>query len=260
MNKAMLSVGEALAQLLAGAQALTEIEEIATLQASGRVLARPQHSGIDVPPLDNSSMDGYAVRAAECASGEARFPVSQRIPAGTIPGPLAVGTAARIFTGAPIPPGADAAVMQELCTVEGDQVVIRHKPKAGDWIRRVGEDIRAGSRILEAGVKLRPQDAGLAASVAIAKLPVFRRLKVAVFFTGDELVMPGEPLPEGAIYNSNRFTITGILQQLGCEVSDFGIVPDSLAATRDTLRRAAAENDLVITSGGGAVGGEDNGK
>ena len=258
MNKGMLTVDEALVQLLAGAQALTEIEEIATLHASGRVLARPQHSGIDVPPLDNSSMDGYAVRAAECASGEARLPVSQRIPAGTIPGPLAVGTAARIFTGAPIPPGADAAVMQELCAVEGDQVVIRHKPKAGDWVRRVGEDIRAGSRILEAGVKLRPQDAGLAASVGIAKLPVFRRLKVAVFFTGDELVMPGEPLPAGAIYNSNRFTITGMLQQLGCEISDFGIVADSLAATRDTLRRAAAGNDLVITSGGVSVGEEDH--
>jgi len=258
MNQGMLTVDAALAQLLAGAQVVAEIEEIATLHASGRVLARPQHSDINVPPLDNSSMDGYAVRAAECASGEARLAVSQRIPAGTIPGPLAVGTAARIFTGAPVPPGADAAVMQELCAVEGDRVVIRHKPKAGDWIRRVGEDIRAGSRILEAGVKLRPQDAGLAASVGIAKLPVFRRLKVAVFFTGDELVMPGEPLPAGAIYNSNRFTITGMLQQLGCEVSDFGIVPDSLASTRDTLRRAAAENDLVVTSGGVSVGEEDH--
>jgi molybdopterin molybdotransferase len=258
MNKAMLTVDEALAQLLAGAQAMTEIEEIATLHASGRVLARPQHSDINVPPLDNSSMDGYAVRAAECASGEARFPVSQRIPAGTIPGPLAAGTAARIFTGAPIPSGADAAVMQELCALDGGEVVIRHQPKAGDWIRRVGEDIRAGSRILEAGVKLRPQDAGLAASVGIAKLPVFRRLKVAVFFTGDELVMPGEPLPAGAIYNSNRFTITGMLQQFGCEINDFGIVPDSLASTRDTLRRAAAGNDLVITSGGVSVGEEDH--
>ena len=258
MNQGMLTVDEALAQLLAGAQPLAEIEEIGTLHASGRVLARPQHSDLNVPPLDNTSMDGYAVRAAECASGEARLPVSQRVPAGTIPGPLAVGTAARIFTGAPIPPGADAVVMQEMCAVEGDQVVIRHQPKAGDWIRRVGEDIRAGSRILEAGVKLRPQDAGLAASVGIAKLPVFRRLKVAVFFTGDELVMPGEPLPEGAIYNSNRFTITGMLQQLGCEISDFGIVPDSLASTRDTLRRAAAEHDLVITSGGVSVGEEDH--
>ena len=258
MNQGMLTVDEALAQLLAGAQPVVEFEAIDTLHATGRVLARPQNSDLNVPPLDNTSMDGYAVRAAECASGEARFPVSQRIPAGSIPAQLAIATAARIFTGAPTPPGADAVVMQEMCAVEGDQVVIRHQPKAGDWIRRVGEDIRAGSRILEAGVRLRPQDAGLAASVGIAKLPVFRRLKVAVFFTGDELVMPGEPLPEGAIYNSNRFTITGMLQQFGCEISDFGIVPDSLASTRDTLRRAAAEHDLVITSGGVSVGEEDH--
>ena len=258
MNQGMLTVAEALAQLLAGAQPLAEIEEIATLHATGRVLARPQASEINVPSLDNTSMDGYAVRAADCAGGQARLPVSQRIPAGSIPGPLAAGTAARIFTGAPIPPGADAVVMQELCAVEGDQVVINHKPKAGDWIRRVGEDIRAGSRILEAGTKLRPQDAGLAASVGVATLPVFRRLKVAVFFTGNELVMPGEPLPQGAIYNSNRFTITGMLQQLGCEIGDFGIVADSLESTRDTLRRAAADNDLVITSGGVSVGEEDH--
>ena len=258
MNKAMLSVDEALAQLLAGAGAIGDIEEVSTLHASGRVLARPQHSDINVPSLDNSSMDGYAVRAAECAGGETRLPVSQRIPAGSLPGPLAAGTAARIFTGAPIPAGADAVVMQEMCAAEGDQVVIRHKPASGEWIRRVGEDIRAGSQILQAGLKLRPQDAGLAASVGIAALPVFRRLRVAVFFTGDELVMPGEPLPEGAIYNSNRFTITGMLQALGCEVRDFGIVPDSLAATRETLRRAAAENDLVITSGGVSVGEEDH--
>jgi len=258
MNKAILSVDEALAQLLAGARAIGDIEEIPTLQAGGRVLAKPQHSGINVPPLDNTSMDGYAVRAAECAGGETRLPVSQRIPAGCIPAPLAAGTAARIFTGAPIPAGADAVVMQEMCAAEGDRVVVRHKPLPGEWIRRVGEDIRAGSQILQVGLKLRPQDCGLAASVGIATLPVFRRLRVAVFFTGDELVMPGEPLPEGAIYNSNRFTITGMLQELGCEVRDFGIVPDSLEATRDTLRRAAAGNDLVITSGGVSVGEEDH--
>jgi molybdopterin molybdotransferase len=258
MNKGMLTVDEALAQLLAAANAPVDVEDVATLSATGRVLAKPQYSGIDVPPLDNSSMDGYAVRAADCAGGEARLPVSQRIPAGSIPGPLAAGTAARIFTGAPVPPGADCIVMQEMCVAEGDHVVVRHKPASGEWIRRVGEDIRSGSQILEAGLKLRPQETGLAASVGIASLPVFRRLRVAVFFTGDELVMPGEPLPPGAIYNSNRFTITGMLQELGCEVRDFGIVPDSLAATRDTLRRGAAENDLVITSGGVSVGEEDH--
>jgi len=258
MNKGMLSVDEALAQLLAGARPVAEVEEVDTLHATGRVLARAQHSTINVPPLDNTSMDGYAVRAADCASGEARLRVSQRIPAGSIPAALVPGTAARIFTGAPIPSGADAVVMQEMCVAEGDHVVIRHRPKPGEWVRRVGEDIRAGSLMLEAGMKLRPQDTGLAASVGIARLPLFRRLRVAVFFTGDELVMPGEALPEGAIYNSNRFTITGLLQQLGCEIADFGIVPDSLQATRETLRRAAAQNDLVLTSGGVSVGEEDH--
>jgi len=240
----MLSVSEALSRVLSDLQPLGA-ESVTAIDAVGRVLAEPVRAPLNLPSFANSSMDGYAVRAAECASGAARFPVSQRIPAGSIPGPLAAGTAARIFTGAPIPPGADAVVMQELCAVEGDQVAVRHQPKSGEWI-------------LEAGLKLRPQDTGLAASVGIARLPVFRRLKVAVFFTGDELVMPGEPLPEGAIYNSNRFTITGLLQQFGCEVADFGIVPDSLAATRDTLRRAAAESDLVLTSGGVSVGEEDH--
>ncbi len=258
MNAGILSVDDALGQLLSGARPVADIETASTLQANGRVLAAAQTAGINVPPLDNTSMDGYAVRAAECASGQARLSVSQRVPAGAVPEPLAAGTAARIFTGAPIPPGADAVVMQEQCVAEGDHVVVRHKPSVGDWIRRVGEDIRSGDRILDAGTKLRPQDLGLAASVGVASLPVFRRVKVAVFFTGNELVMPGEPLPAGAIYNSNRFTVTAMLEQLGCRVSDLGIVPDSLAATRDALRRAARENDLVITSGGVSVGEEDH--
>jgi len=258
MNPGMLSVEQALDQLLAGARPVSEIEKLSTLGASGRVLALPQKSDINVPSRDNTSMDGYAVRAQDCASGEARLPVSQRIPAGSVPAPLAAGTAARIFTGAPIPPQADAVVMQEQCTAEGDHVVIRHQPKSGEWIRRAGEDIRSGDRILAAGIKLRPQDVGLAASVGLAELPVFRRLKVAVFFTGNELVMPGQPLPEGAIYNSNRFTVTAALAQLGCEVKDLGIVADNLAATRDALRRAAVDADLVVTSGGVSVGEEDH--
>jgi molybdopterin molybdotransferase len=254
----MLSVDEALAALLSGATPVAETETIATLAATGRVLASDQFSTVDVPPLDNTSMDGYAVRAADCASGEARLAVTQRIPAGKIGAPLAPGTAARIFTGAPVPPGADAVVMQEMCTAEGDHVLVRHKPHPGEWIRRTGEDIRAGSRILARGARLTPQACGLAASVGLAVLPVHRRLRVAVFFTGNELVMPGERLPEGAIYNSNRFTITGLLQRLGCEVNDLGIVPDSLAATRDAFRRAAAASDLIVTSGGMSVGEEDH--
>ena len=258
MKPGLLSVDAALATLIAGAQPVAEIETLPTLAATGRVLAEAQHSALTVPAVDNTSMDGYAVFAADCASGEARLPVSQRIPAGSVPQPLARGTAARIFTGAPIPPGADAVVMQEQCTADGDAVIVRHRPAPGEWVRRVGEDIRAGSEILAQGMKLRPQDTGLAASVGLASLPLYRRLKVAVFFTGDELVMPGEALPEGRIYNSNRFTLNGLLQMLGCEVSDFGIVPDRLDATREVLRRAAAGNDLIVTSGGVSVGEEDH--
>jgi len=257
MNKSMITVDEALGALLRGAAPIEETETVSTLEATGRVLAADQFSTVNVPPLDNTSMDGYAVRAADCASGEAKLRVAQRIPAGSIGEQLAPGTAARIFTGAPIPPGADAVVMQEVCTVDGDDVIVRHKPKSGEWIRRAGEDIRAGSRILERGVKISPQACGLAASVGLASLPVYRRLRVAVFFTGNELVMPGEKLPEGAIYNSNRFTIRGLLQRPGCEVNDLGIVPDSLAATREAFRRAAATSDLIVTSGGMSVGEED---
>ena len=258
MNQGMLTVDDALAFLLEGARPVAQTEQVPTLAASGRVLARAQHSLLDVPPLDNTSMDGYAVYAADCASGEARLPVSQRIAAGSMPQPLARGTAARIFSGAPIPPGADAVVMQERCVQEGDAVLIKHRPEPGEWVRRVGEDVRAGSEILAAGTKLRPQDAALAASVGIASLPLYRRLKVAVFFTGDELVMPGEPLPPGRIYNSNRYTLTALLQGLGCEVGDYGIVPDRLDATRAVLREAAAGNDLIVTSGGVSVGEEDH--
>jgi molybdopterin molybdotransferase len=257
MNKSMITVDEALGALLGGAQPIGDTESVSTLEATGRVLAADQFSTVNVPPLDNTSMDGYAVRTADCASGEARLRVAQRIPAGSIGQPLAPGNAARIFTGAPIPPGADAVVIQEVCTVDGDAVVVRHKPKPGEWIRRAGEDIRAGSRILGRGARLTPQACGLAASVGLATLPVYRRMRVAVFFTGNELVMPGEKLPEGAIYNSNRFTIRGLLQRLGCEVTDLGIIPDSLEATRTAFRRAATASDLIVTSGGMSVGEED---
>jgi molybdopterin molybdotransferase len=254
----MLTVREALDFLMGAARPVTETEAVSTLQANGRVLAADQRSQLDVPPADNTQMDGYAVRAADCASGAARLPVSQRIPAGHVGQPLQPGTAARIFTGAMIPAGADAVVMQEACEVDGDLVRINAAPQAGAWIRRAGEDIRAGSVILPAGTLLRAQEMGLAASVGLAELPVLRRPRVAVFFTGDELAMPGEPLAPGAIYNSNRYTLRGLLENLGCEITDYGIVPDTLQATRDTLRAAAAGHDLIITSGGVSVGEEDH--
>lgn len=254
----MLSVAEAQDFLLKAAIPIGAVENIATLGANGRVLAVPQTAQINVPGMDNSQMDGYAVRAADCSSGSARLRVSQRIPAGHVGSALEAGTAARIFTGAMVPAGADAIVMQEACEVDGDHVIVRHVPAAGEWVRHIGEDIRAGSTILAAGVRLRPQELGLAASVGLAELSVVRKLRVAVFFTGDELTMPGQPLKPGAIYNSNRFLLRGLLEKLGCEVSDYGIVPDQLQATRDTLREAAAQHDLIITSGGVSVGEEDH--
>lgn len=257
-RKPMLTVREALDFLLAAARPVDGVEVVDTLAANGRVLAEDQVSLLNVPSADNTQMDGYAVRAADCASGAARLRVAQRIPAGSVGQPLEPGTAARIFTGALIPPGADAVVMQEQCEADGDQVTVRHAPKEGEWIRRAGEDVRAGSVILPAGTRLRAQELGLAASVGLATLPVRRRLRVAVFFTGDELAMPGEPLKPGAIYNSNRFALRGLLENLGCAFTDYGIVPDSLQATRDTLRKAAREHDLIITSGGVSVGEEDH--
>lgn len=255
----MLSVSEALDFLLKAARPVGGIDTLPTLEANGRVLAEAQASSINVPSADNTQMDGYAVRAADCASGNATLLVSQRIPAGQVGQCLAPGHAARIFTGAMIPEGADAVVMQEQCEATPPNfVTIKHTPKSGEWIRRTGEDIVAGGVILTAGTRLRAQELGLAASVGLATLPVLRRLRVAVFFTGDELAMPGEPLAPGAIYNSNRFTLRGLLENLGCAITDFGIVPDSLEATRQTLREAAQAHDLIITSGGVSVGEEDH--
>ena len=257
MNKGLLDVDEALERLLAGAYPVAETEAVPTLSAAGRVLSAAQRSTMNVPPMDNSAMDGYALRLADLKGAEPRLRVAQKILAGAVGGPLVAGTAARIFTGAPIPPGADAVVMQEHCTAEVDQIVVNKIPKAGEWVRLVGSDIRAGDVILPAGLRLRPQDTGLAASVGIASLPVHRRVRLGLFFTGDELVMPGDPLPPGRIYNSNRFTLNGLARAFDCDVRDYGIVPDSLAATREVLRRAAAECDVIVTSGGVSVGDAD---
>jgi molybdopterin molybdotransferase len=261
----LLSLDEAVARLLAVAseRVIAQTEEVPTLQALGRVLAEDVRSGLDVPPADNSSMDGYALRVADVPAVGAVVPVSQRIPAGVVGGPLAPGSAARIFTGAQIPAGADAVVMQEQCVPAGDQsppqaVRVDTVPALGQWIRRRGEDIQVGATVLSRGALLTPQAMGLAASVGRATLQVLRRPRVALFSTGDELAMPGEPLKPGGIYNSNRFTLTGLLQASGCEVKDLGVVPDRLEATREALRSAAQGVDLILTSGGVSVGEEDH--
>ena len=258
MNANMLSFDEAYEKLLGFVRPVREIEQVDTMFAAGRVLAVAQHSTINQPPMDNSGMDGYALCAADVPAAGTRLPVSQRIPAGNVGHELAPGTAARIFTGAPLPPGADTVVMQELCEYDGDDVIVNTVPRLGEAVRRMGEDIAVGELILPAGLRLTPQAVALAASVGLAQLPVLRRVKVAVFSTGSELVMPGAPLPPGGIYNSNRFMLRGLLAALGCEVEDFGIVPDRLDATREVLRRAAEGHDLILTSGGVSVGEEDH--
>jgi molybdopterin molybdotransferase len=254
----MLSYEQALEQLLAAARPVAETRHVPITAAAGRVLAQAQVSTVNVPPLDNSAMDGYAVRLADVPQVGVTLPVSQRIPAGTVGSELQAGTAARIFTGAPVPAGCDAVIMQERCEAVGDRVVINHVPRAGENIRRCGEDIATGAEILPAGNRLRAQEIALAASAGLPELPVHRRVRVGIFFTGDELVQPGEPLPPGAIYNSNRYALRALLEGLGCEVRDLGSVPDRLDATRDALRRAAADNDLIVTSGGVSVGEEDH--
>ncbi|WP_373423625.1 molybdopterin molybdotransferase MoeA [Variovorax boronicumulans] len=262
-----MPLDEAIAVLLAKAQPKLPTESVGTFDADGRVLAQDLVSGLTVPPRDNSAMDGYAVRIADCAAPGAELTVAQRIPAGTVGTPLAAGTAARIFTGAQIPEGADAVVMQEDTTAtpqEGSlgSVRIAIVPAAGQWIRRAGEDVASGDVVLKQGERLTPAALGLAASVGFHKLQVARKPRVAMLSTGDELVMPGEVAPDamkpGAIYNSNRFFMRALLHRLGCEVNDLGIVPDDREATIAALRNAAEASDLIITTGGVSVGEEDH--
>ena len=256
----MLTAQQALDHLLSHAQPVGEIEKVAMQAALGRVLAENVNSLVDVPPLDNTSMDGYAVRVADTQNPGSTLRIAQRIPAGSMGTQLDAGTAARIFTGAPVPPGADAVVMQEDCTTDAEtnQVTINIAPTSGQWIRRKGEDLTAGKAALTAGTFLRPQELGVAASAGLTHLNVRRRVRVAAFFTGDELALPGEPLKPGGIYNSNRDTLLACLKSLGCDATDLGIVPDRLDATRDALRKASKDHDLIITSGGVSVGEEDH--
>ncbi|HEB28487.1 MAG TPA: molybdopterin molybdenumtransferase MoeA [Porticoccus sp.] len=262
-------VEQALETLLSSAQPMTETERVPVEQALGRVLAEDQQSTVDVPPADNSAMDGFAYNSADTQGPSFQkresvtLPISQRIPAGLAPQPLQPGTAARIFTGAEVPAGADIVVMQENCQWndapdDKNQVTLPAEPKAGDNIRPQGQDIKSGSVIMSRGHRIKPQDMGLLASVGIAEVPVFRKLKVAVLSTGDELVEPGTELPPGHIYNSNRYTLAGQMKALGFDYIDLGIVPDNFEATEQALRKAAAEADCIVTSGGVSVGEEDH--
>ena len=263
MRAPLKPLDTALAELLAQATLLSGADTVATFDADGRVLLHSATSPLQVPPQDNSAMDGYALRCADVAAPGAVLPVSQRIAAGSAAAPLQPGTAARIFTGAPVPPGADAVLMQEDCeALEDGRVRANAVPQSGQWIRRAGEDITQGAVVLHAGTRLSPAELGLAASIGLAQLQVARRPRVALFSTGDELVMPGDVPPAqmrpGAIYNSNRFFLRAMLLRLGCEVTDLGIVPDQREATIAALRSASSGHDLILTSGGVSVGEEDH--
>jgi len=258
----MKPLDQALDELLGCAAPLAPPQSVSTFDADGRVLAQDLVSSLDVPAHDNSSMDGYAVRCVDWQDADMLLPVSQRIAAGSSGYLLAPGSVARIFTGAPIPPGADAVVMQEDCEAQEGGVRIRTQPRPGQWIRRRGEDVACGAAVLRSGERLGPAALGLAASIGFDRLPVAPRVRVALFSTGDELVMPGDVAPAdmkpGTIYNSNRFFLKALLERLGCEVSDLGIVPDRLDATIFALKSASEHHDLILTSGGVSVGEEDH--
>ncbi|MBK5965155.1 molybdopterin molybdenumtransferase MoeA [Thiocystis minor] len=253
-----LTKEDAINFLLVWVDPITDTERVPTAAGYGRVLASAVTSTIDVPGWDNSAMDGYAIRHAELAVHGGRLRVAQRIPAGRVGAALEPGTAARIFTGAPVPAGADTVVIQEVCARAGETVIVPLDAKVGANIRRAGEDIHSGVEVIAAGTRLAPQHLGLAASIGAAEICVHRRLRVAILASGDELATPGEPLGPGQIYNSNRYTLIGLLQSLGCEVVDLGIVADTLDATMDALRIGAREADLIVASGGVSVGEEDH--
>lgn len=256
---ALLAYDEALKQLTVSVEPVVQVTRVDLLDALGRVLAEPVEAGIDVPGCAMSSMDGYAINTADLSpDGPTRLPVTQRIPAGTAATPLQRGSAARIFTGAPVPEGADAVIMQEQVETTADQISFDQHPPAGNNIRPAGNDIERGTIILQAGIRLRAQDIGLAASVGLQSLPVFSRVKVGMFFTGDELIEPGQPIAAHKIYDSNRYTLHGLLESMGCEIVDLGLVGDTLEATKDAMRHAATRADLVVTSGGVSVGEEDH--
>lgn len=252
-----MPVEDAIARLLEMAEAapITQHKRVRLADAEGRVLATDLVSTLDLPPWPNSAMDGYALRVADWR-GEP-LPVSQRIFAGQAPEPLAPGTCARIFTGAPVPEGADCVEMQENAEVLDDQRVrFTESLKPEQNIRPQGQETRIGDTVLAAGTRLGPIELGLAASLGLAEVDVVRRVRVAVLSTGDELIEPGQPLGPGQIYNSNRVLLCSWLTRLQCEVVDAGILPDDLAKTRSALA-SLHEVDLILSTGGVSVGEAD---
>lgn len=253
----VLAFDAALAKLLGAARLPVKVASLDLLAAQGRVLAAPVTSAMNVPSFDNSAMDGFALNVPDLAKPPASFVVVQRIAAGQSGQAIEPGEAARIFTGAPVPEGTNVVVPQEQTQVQGNRVIVTGSVKKGQHIRRMGEDVAVDDVVLQAGIALEPQHLALAASIGVAQVPVYPQLRVGVVFTGDELVEPGQALSPGKIYNSNRYALRGLLARLGCEVRDFGVVKDNLAATTDVLKKAAAECDVIMTCGGVSVGEED---
>lgn len=254
----LLNFEDARQTLLANATPLNATEALPLLNAQGRTLAQDVMSPINVPGFDNSAMDGYALHVQDIQQLPELFPVTQRIAAGQTGTALAPDTAARIFTGAPIPEGTNVVVPQEHTQDHEGAIALTHPIELAQHIRRRGEDIAAEGLVLAVGQRLGAPQLAMLASIGVANVKVFNLLKVGVFFTGDELTEPGQPLAPGAIYNSNRYAINGLLAQLGCTVNDYGIVRDSAQATREALSKAAKENDVIITCGGVSVGEEDH--
>jgi molybdopterin molybdotransferase len=256
----LMRTEEALQLLAERLERVTEAETQPLSAAVGRVLLEDVVARTSMPPHDNTAVDGYAVRYEDLsAEGETRLSVSARIPAGHAPeGEIRPGTALRIFTGAVMPHGFDTVFMQEDCRLDGNDVILPKGIKAGANRRRAGEDFREGERVLAAGQRLRPQDLGLAAAAGHDRLSVSCPLRVALFSTGDEITEPGNSLSTGAIYDSNRYLLIGLISNLGCRTSDLGILPDKEDVVRPALEEAAKTHDLIITSGGVSVGEEDH--
>lgn len=255
----MIEIEEAQSQIIQAVSSVSETENITLTESLGRVLAKNITSEINVPPADNSAMDGFAVTASDITQLPHTFSVSQRIPAGSAPTALSPNTAARIFTGAEIPENADAVVIQENCDFSDDQTVtLNISPSKGDNIRRQGQDIKSGDVVLSSGQKLSPQHIGLLASIGVTHTTVFRKVRVSILSTGSELIAPGTPLQPGQIYNSNQIMLAQLLGSLGCEVSICPSVVDSLEQTIQRFKDASANSDLIVSSGGVSVGDEDH--